>query len=133
VRHGYTGALDAAQRISKQMTQLSERTVSRHVPREVHVMNLLTLNTIKRALEKEQGKICAHIKKVQAENRTGGIEAKFAKAFEAELAGTKIEHERPLDVIEADNYNPDHTAGNLDCYLPDMATAFDPTFAPLHT
>jgi hypothetical protein len=95
-------------------------------------MDLSTLKKlVARALDAKQGEICAHIEKVQNEGHSGGIEAAFAEAFEAELLCIKIEREQPLSVIKTHSYYPHPKTGRyleggrLDCYLPEKGTAFE--------
>ena len=80
---------------------------------------------VKHALQVRHGEICTHIKMIQHEGRRKGIESAFARAFEAEPSGTKIEHETPLSVIQTKSYYPGRPDGKVDCYLSGECTAFE--------
>jgi hypothetical protein len=78
-----------------------------------------------RALEVRQAEICAHIENVQAKCLTTAIEAVFVNAFESELKSARIKREVQLDVIRTKSYYEGRKTGRLDCYLPDLRTAFE--------
>jgi hypothetical protein len=77
------------------------------------------------ALMAKQDEICTHIKTIQNEGRRKGIEAAFARAFEAERPHANILRQRPPAAIDTESYYPGRKGVLLDCFLPDLCVALE--------
>jgi hypothetical protein len=87
---------------------------------------------LKLALKTEGPAIEAHIQRVQASGRSGGIEKVFADAFHRACSGLELTLEEDLDRLGLRQHYVGRKRGRIDCFIESSRTGFEYKAVRLH-